>query len=238
MVKLKMENKILVLGDGLLGRELVKQNQWDYISRRKNRVDMFSLISLIKENSHDVIVNCIANTDTYSRDEDSMVEVNYKFVVKLVEEINRLGKKLVQISTDYLYTYSEEDVTEEGVPVHCNTWYGYTKLLADGYIESFSENYLISRMTHKCEPFPYDEAWVNQIGNFDYVKKQTKRLTKLIDNDITGIVNIGGKKKSMYELAKQTKKNIEKNHCEFPVPGNITMNLDKLNNIMRKINEN
>ena len=164
-----------------------------------------------------------------------MVEVNYKFVVKLVEEINRLDKKLVQISTDYLYTYSEDDVTEEGVPVHCNTWYGYTKLLADGYIESFSKNYLISRMGHKCEPFPHDGAWINQIGNFDYVQKQAKRLTKLVDNDIAGIVNVGGKKISMYELAKQTKENVEENHCEFPVPGNVTMNLDKFNNIMREV---
>lgn len=237
MVKLKMENKILVLGDGLLGRELVKQNQWDYVSRKKNKMDLFSLVSLIKENSHDVIVNCIANTDTYSKDKHSMVKVNYEFVVKLVEETNRLGKKLIQISTDYLYTHSEENVTEEGVPVHCNTWYGYTKLLADGYIESFSDNYLISRMGHKCKPFPHKDAWINQIGNFDYVQKQAKRLTKLIKNDITGIVNVGGKKTSMYDLAKQTKKDVNKDDCGFLVPKNVTMNLNKLNNILRKVNE-
>ena len=48
-------------------------------------------------------------------------------------------------------------------------------------------------------------------------------------------MNVGGKKISMYELAKQTKENVEENHCEFPVPGNVTMNLDKLNNIMREV---
>ena len=92
-------------------------------------------------------------------------------------------------------------------------------------------------MGHKCKPFPHAGAWVNQIGNFDYVQKQAKRLTKLIDNKVTGIVNVGGKKTSMYELAKQTKKDVDKDKCGFLVPKNVTMNLNKLNSILRKVNE-
>ena len=30
-----VDKKILVLGDGLLGSELVKQTGWDYVSRKK-----------------------------------------------------------------------------------------------------------------------------------------------------------------------------------------------------------
>ena len=32
--------KIVVLGDGLLGSELVKQTGWDYISRKKDNFDI------------------------------------------------------------------------------------------------------------------------------------------------------------------------------------------------------
>ena len=33
-----MKNKILVLGDGLLGSEMVKQSGWDYVSRKKDNI--------------------------------------------------------------------------------------------------------------------------------------------------------------------------------------------------------
>mgnify|MGYP003110845713 FL=1 len=38
----------------------------------------------------------------------------------------------------------------------------------------------------------------------------------------------------MYELAKETKKDVEQNECDYPVPNTITMNIDKMK---RKINE-
>jgi dTDP-4-dehydrorhamnose reductase len=56
---------------------------------------------------------------------------------------------LVHISTDYLYSGSVSNASESDVPVHCNNWYGYTKLLADGLVQLESNNYLICRCTHK-----------------------------------------------------------------------------------------
>ena len=35
-------------------------------------------------------------------------------------------------------------------------------------------------------------------------------------------------KVSMYELAKQTKKDVVRNECDYPVPQIITMNINKL----------
>lgn len=232
-----MKNKVLVLGDGLLGSELVKQTGWEYVSRKKNKKDLYSLLPIILFHDANVIVNCIANTDTYSDDKESMMDVNHKFVVQLVDELNLVGKKkLIHISTDYVYSNSIQYATEKDVPVHNATWYGYSKLLADGYIENFSDNYLICRMTHKPNPFPYDHAWENQIGNFDYVDKQTKRLIKLIDSDASGIVNVGREATSMYELAKETKKDVEQNECDYPVPNIITMNIDKMKDIINESN--
>ena len=230
-----MNKKVLILGDGLLGSELVKQTGWDYLSRKKDNKNLFDLLPIILFSDAEVIVNCIANTNTYSDDKKNMMEVNYAFVVMLVNEFNlKIGykKKLVQISTDYVYSNSKDFAKESDVPVHNPTWYGYSKILADGYIENFSNDYLICRMTHKPKPFPYEKAWKNQIGNFDYVDEQVKRLIKLINNDASGIVNVGGEEVSMYELAKQTKKDVEPNECDFPVPNNVTMNIDKINGMI------
>ena len=63
---MKMNKKVLVLGDGLLGSELLKQTNWEYVSRKKNNKDLYSLLPIIVSNEADVIVNCIANTNTYS----------------------------------------------------------------------------------------------------------------------------------------------------------------------------
>lgn len=229
---MKMNKKVLVLGDGLLGSELLKQTNWEYVSRKKNNKDLYSLLPIIVSNEADVIVNCIANTNTYSDNKESMMDINYKFVVRLVNELNLIKKKLVQISTDYVYTNSIKYAKETDVPVHNATWYGYSKMLADGYVETFSKNYLICRMTHKQKPFPYEKAWDNQSGNFDYVDEQVKRLVKLIDVNCSGVVNVGGKSRSMYELAKQTNKNVKPNKCFFPVPNDVTMNTDKIKRII------
>ena len=43
-----MINKnVLVLGDGLLGRELVKQTNWDYVSRGKDGFDIDNIDEFI-----------------------------------------------------------------------------------------------------------------------------------------------------------------------------------------------
>ena len=226
---MKTNKKILVLGDGLLGSELVKQTGWDYLSRKKDKLNLKrDLRYAFMYTDYDVMINCIANTDTYSNDKNDMLDINYKFVVQLVNELNFSKKKLVHISTDYVYSNSIQYASEDNVPIHNNSWYTYSKILADGYVESFSNNYLICRMSHKPKPFPYEKAWKNQSGNFDYVDEQVKRLIKLIEVGAKGIVNVGGKETSMYELALKTNPKVKPNECEHPVPNDITMNTDKI----------
>lgn len=229
-------SKVLVIGDGLLGSELVKQTGWDYVSRKKNKITLNRLLPIILADNSKIIVNCIANTDTYSNDKESMIDVNYKFVVDLVNELEigyHNSKKLVHISSDYVYSNSVQYASEVDVPIHNQSWYTYSKLLADGYIESYSKNYLICRMTHKPTPFPYEKAWKNQVGNFDYVDEQVKKLIKLINVGATGIVNIGGEDTSMYELALKTNSKVKPNECEHPVPNILTMNTNKMKELLK-----
>ena len=134
----------LILGDGLLGKEIVKQTGWNYISRKEHDIDFTKPETydyLIK--TFDVIVNCIAHTDTYDKDRQKHWDINYKGVIDLVDICNKYNKKLIHISTDYIYTNSKEEASEEDVPVHCDNWYGYTKLLSDSYVQVKSNNYLL-----------------------------------------------------------------------------------------------
>ena len=224
--------KVLVLGDGLLGSEIVNQTGWDFVSRKKNNIDVNNFNDWLGMlHPYDVIINCIANTDTYSKLKNNHWDVNYKFVLDLVTFCDKLGKKLVHISTDYIYTGSIENASEEDVPVHCNNWYGYTKLLGDGLVQLLSKDYLICRCTHKPKPFPYEKAWSDQIGNFDYVDSISSLIIKLIKEGSNGVYNVGTETKTMFELASITN-TVTPSNSPNHVPKNTTMSLHKIKNIL------
>jgi len=231
----------VILGDGLLGSELEKQTQWDCISRQKDNFDITkpdtfcklleTYDGMVQRAKYDIVVNCIANTDTYSKDKQTHWDVNYKGVAELTDFCNYWGIKLVHISSDYVYANSSEVPSEEDVPVHQETYYAYTKLLADAYIELRSQDYLVIRTTHKESPFKHKVAWIDQLGNFDYVDKIASLIVRLINSDASGIYNVGTKLKSMYNLAKETTKGVKAALAPPLTPHNTQMNLDKLNNI-------
>ena len=230
-----MKKNRLILGNGLLGSELITQTGWDYISRKKDKID-FEYIDTYEEflEPYDEIINCIAYTDTYDKNIYKHWTINYKAVSELTDLCNDLNKKLIHISTDYVYANSKENASEEDVPVHCKNWYGYTKLLADGYIQLKSKNFLLFRGTHKKEPFPYDKAFINQVGNFDYTSVIADLYIKLIKENCYGVYNVGTQLKTMYDLAKRTKEDVVSSNekFDFTMPSDVSMNLEKMNDIL------
>ena len=221
----------LILGDGWLGSELVKQTGWNYISRKNNDID-FNDINSYKYylNDYDEIINCIAHTNTYDSNKEPNWNTNYKAVVDLVDFLKRTDKKLIHYSTDYVYANSKPNVSEKDVPVHCENWYSYTKLLGESYVELKLDNYLVIRGTHKPTPFKFDEAFINQIGNFDYIDKIVKIHIDLINGNAVGVYNVGTELKTMYDLARETRDDVIPVNKKFhhTMPNDVTMNLDKL----------
>lgn len=237
---------IVVLGDGLLGSELVKQTGWDYISRKKDGFDItkpdlwFSYFMDVFEGTvivpkYSTIVNCIAYTDTYSSNKELNWNINYKGVADLVDFCNKWNIKLVHISTDYVYTNSLPNASENDIPIHGNNWYSYTKLLADAYVELRSNNYLVCRETHKPNPFPYNKAWIDQVGNFDYSNIITNIIIKLIESNAIGIFNVGTELKSIFNLAQKTNPKVEPVLKLDNIPSNTSMNIDKLKKWLNQI---
>lgn len=227
----------LVLGDGILASEIVRQTGWDFISRKKNKIDITqpeSYSDLVKE--YDVVINCIAFTDTYSTDKQKHWDINYKAVADLVDLCNNKNIKLIHISTDHIYANSKPKTSEEEVPVHMETWYGYTKLLGDAHVQLKSNNYLIIRESHKPYPFPYEIAWIDQTTNGDYVNIISEIIIKLIKNNSVGIFNVGTNEKNWYNHTKE-EFNTLPGAKYYKAPNNITMNLEKLQNELKNIDK-
>jgi|AACY02.18.fsa_nt_gi nucleoside-diphosphate-sugar epimerase len=226
-------NKVLILGDGLLGSELVTQTNWDYISRKKDNITLDNIINNTKLLvDYNVIVNCIANTDSYSKNKENHLEVNYKFPILLSNLCNNNNKKLVHISTDFVYANNPNIPTEEDLPLPDNNWYAYTKLLADEYIKITNTNYLICRLSHKPNPFPYPEVWDIKT-NGDTVDKISELVIKLINNNANGIYNVGTKSKSLKEIAPNSKVILPPEY----VPKDTRMNLNKLKNFLYEMDK-
>lgn len=226
--------KALVLGDGLLGSEIVKQTGWDYLSNKKDNIDAYDIRTISSLIPPDVttIINCIGNTDTYSHEREEHWNVNYKFVVVLYNFCREKNIKLVHISTDYIYTNSKRDGKEEDIPVHQETWYSYAKLLSDGYMQLWGDNYLLIRCSFKPTPFPYKKAFDNVIGKFDYVDVISEQIIGLVNDNVCGVLNIGTTNKSIYELAIKTVPDIGQWHNDR-LPS-IKMNIDKFEKLNEK----
>ncbi len=227
---------IVILGDGLLGKELAIQTNWDVLSRKKDAIDFADLAGWsYKLLCYDTIVNCVAFTKTYENNREESWSTNVKALDQLIDYCNKTSKKLVHISTDYVYSGSEENCLEEGVPVHLGTFYGYTKLVGDALVQLRCNDYLICRLSHKPNPFPYEKAWSDVQTNCDYVDVISSLVVKLIDNKARGVFNVGTETKSIYDLALKTNKNVGLSNKPEQAPFNTTMDLSKLNNFLKSL---
>jgi nucleoside-diphosphate-sugar epimerase len=226
----------VVLGDGLLGSEIINQTSWSLISRNNNSVDARDFknwSNLLDE--YDTIVNCIAFTKTYENNKKDNWDLNIFFVNELIDYCNHHNKKLIHISTDYLYAGSVPFATEDDIPIPVNTWYGYSKLVGDAIVQLRSNDYLICRLSHKPNPFPYENAWFDMRTNCDSVDVISDLIIKLVNSNAKGVYNVGTEIKSIYDLAKKTNSEVRAWYRPKQAPEDISMNINKLKN---KLNEN
>lgn len=221
---------VLVLGDGLLGSEIVRQTNWDVASRKLGTLDIYDFSKLLDLTyGYDTIVNCIANTDSYATNGNEHWDVNYRFAADISDLCNTESKKLVHISTEFVYANNPTPPTEEDLPMPDNTWYAYTKLLADEYIKLTNSNYLICRELHKPNPFPYSQVWDVQTSG-DSVEKIAGLIIELVNKNAWGVFNVGTGDKYLDALAPFSTKIPAPSH----VPKDTRMNLDKLNKFLCK----
>ena len=223
---------ICILGDGLLGSTLDKLTDWECVSRTMHGFDATKPDFELIPDHCGTIVNCIANTDTYSTDRESVYAVNYKFVRDLYEYCWGSYRKLVHISSDFVYAGSTKPASEDTLPVPAKNWYSYSKLLADEYImvrDNYlsDEDWLIIRCGFKPDIFPYQSAWDDVWGSFDTVTEISKRIITLVENGASGLYNVGTQRKTIYDLAKLSNPSVDRMGSPIHIPKNTTMYLRK-----------
>ncbi|MCC0684453.1 dTDP-4-dehydrorhamnose reductase [Clostridioides sp. ZZV14-6345] len=153
--------KVIITGSkGQLGLEIINQlekinskfmrKKYDINSTTSSSLNITNLEDvkrIILNERPDVVINCAAHTkvDLCESDIENAYKINALGVRNLAITCEKIGAKLVQVSTDYVFNgdssvpYREDSIT-------CpNSIYGKSKLMGENFVKQFSSKYFIIR---------------------------------------------------------------------------------------------
>ncbi len=193
-----MKRILLTGGSGLLGSELRKYRE--YIAPSHIRMDITNINSVkrvIKKSRTELIVHGAAYTDVLRADieAEEMVKCYQTNIIGTRNMVQAAGNiPIIYISSEYVLE-----------PVN---FYSLTKLQGEKEVEC-AKDYHIIRTLFKPRPFEHPSA-CNDIWTLgDYVDKIAPLIDKYIQNPKRKIVYIGTGKKTIYDLAKQSRPNVK-----------------------------
>lgn len=221
--------KILITGSrGQLGNELQKiiktgEAEIGKISENIKKSEVFPLDveelditklddvrMVLKDIKPDVVINCAAatNVDGCESNQDLAFKINAIGARNLAMVSEEIGAKLVQVSTDYVFSgIGDTPLTEFDLTVPYSV-YGKTKLKGEEYVREFSSKYYIVRTAwlygYVGKNFVYtmmnlgeqkDSLSVvnDQLGNPTHANDLAYHILKLIETDEYGIYHCTGK---------------------------------------------
>lgn len=176
--------------------------------------------SKINDLKPDVIINCAAatNVDGCESNEDFAFKVNSIGPRNLAIASDEVGAKLVQVSTDYVFSgVGNKPLTEYDLTAPYSV-YGKTKLLGENYVRELSSKYFIVRTAwlygYVGHNFVYtmrrlgkDKEFItvvnDQRGNPTHANDLAYHILKLIQTEEYGVYHCTGKGEcTWYDFAK------------------------------------
>jgi dTDP-4-dehydrorhamnose reductase len=219
--------KIFIIGGtGILGSELKRiDNKIVCVGSEYDIYEFSKLKEKLDQENPDIIINCCA-IKSQNVDINPILAINVNIIgsSNISKYCIENNKRLVYISTDYVYSgengnYSESD---ELLPVNSYAW---TKLSGEASTRLVS-NHLIVR-TSFGEKFEHQKAYKNLYTSKDYVDIIAPMILKSINSDFVGILNIGTNKKNIYEYAKNRLKNVDYDFLNTPKDFSLNTKLYK-----------
>lgn len=152
----------------------------------------------------DLVIHCAAYTDVFKAEVEPMkcIDVNVKGTYLLTQAYQ--DKPFVYISTEYAKN-----------PLGIYAW---SKALGEKIVEKHP-HHLIIRTLFKPKPWPFHLAYEDQYTTGDYIDVITEKILekiKLWNKKDCELWNIGTGRKSMYQLALQTRPDVKPNWITEP----------------------
>jgi dTDP-4-dehydrorhamnose reductase len=109
------------------------------------------------------------------------------------------GLRLIYISTDYVFRGDRGNYREDD-PVHPVNQYAWSKLGGECAVRMY-DRALIVRTSFGPNVFPYEKAFCDQWTSRESVDQFARKLVNLIDHDVTGVIHVGGPRRTVHEYA-------------------------------------
>ena len=232
-----MKPKILVTGgDGRFAKVLKRKNKYlNLIFKSKRQLDILNINSIekiIKKEKPKIIFHTAGLSrpmNIHNKNISRSIDLNIIGTCNIVKTCKKFKIKLVYFSSGYVYEGTKGNY-KENHPVKPFNNYGLSKLGGECAVQMY-KNSLILRITMTEKPFAYKHGYTNLLSNYMFHEDLVKILPKIIDK--FGIINIGGKSRSVYSFAKVHNSKIIKLKCvDKKIPLKQTMNLKKLKKIL------
>jgi len=150
----------------------------------------------------DVVIHAAAFADTAGceRNHGRCWEVNVEGTENMLTANE--ADRFVYISTDYIFDGATGNYAEDDVPGPVN-FYGLSKLAGEIAVRQY-ENTLILRAPFRDDPpWRYDRAFEDQFTSCDSVSIRAPQIVEAALSDWTGILHIGGRRRSILEMARE-----------------------------------
>ena len=226
-------------GDGRFAKVLKEKNtklNIKYLSKKELNILKVNSIErcLIKYKPKILIHNAGLSRPMSNHELDiaKSIDLNIIGTANIVKICKKYNVKVIYFSTVYVYDGIKGNFKESD-PLNPINNYGLSKLGGECSVLMY-KNSLILRLQMTEKPFQYDSAYSDLFTNFIYHENLVSLLPKIINK--FGILNIGGRKRSVYQFAKILNKNVNKIKLKnnSSLPPNQTMNLNKLKKITKK----
>ena len=219
-------------GSGLLGTELLKLRP-DLIAPTHAELDISdgaAVGAYVAEKRPDVIIHAAAATNNrrIEANPGAAISTNIIGTANLALACSSRRTRLVYLSTDYVYkgvagNYSESD---ELSPANLYAW---TKLAGEAAVRAVP-NHLIIRTSFGRSKFDYPAAFTDKYASKEYVDVIAPEILDAALSPLTGVVNIGGPRRSLYDYAAVRNPDVTElalGNSEHSTPVDTSLNLER-----------
>jgi len=237
----KKSRTIFTGGSGLLGRvfrNLLPDIEYPN-SAKFNVTNYEQMVEYVGPQGLELLIHAAAFTSPPQIEKDPLkaIETNIMGTVNAVKLCMKYDARLIYICTDYVFDGASGNYKENDPVLPVNK-YAWSKLGGECAARLYDKS-LIIRTTFGPDVFPYEKAFVDQWTSRESVSVIAGMISKLVDTDVTGVVHVGGARKTVLEYAKGLDPSrqigdLSIHDVLFSVPVDTSLNVDKYNKLINK----
>jgi len=222
-------------GEGLLAKHLIKANgSHKIIAPTHTQMDVINYDEVrhaVNFHKPDIFLHCAAMTtpmEHHNQWPATSINTNIMgtAIPVMVCQYNGGRTRFVYISTDYVYP-GVKALCREDSPLQPINNYAKSKLAGEMAAQMLPDS-LILRCAFTKRPFQHPRAFTDCIKSYLYVDEIAPIILRLIESGYAGVVNVGGKRQSIYRFAKKSNPDvgtITRAEVGDWIPADTSMNL-------------